>query len=106
MTPRSDHVTRSFDMVDLLQGFIPYRLKNFLISNLSPTLPSKALEQVLIGFQTNLLNLSRTTIWAFRNKTLKDLQLTLGITKKSLKKKFRDRDRSVPVPLHANSSII
>jgi len=85
-------------MVDLLQGFTPYRLKNFLTSNLLPPLSPTKVDQVLIEFQTFLLDLSCSRVWAFRNKSLKEFQRHLGITKKSLKKKFRDRDRSVQLP--------
>src|ERR1043165_9572876 len=30
-------VSRNFDLIDFLQGFIPHRLENFLSSNLYPT---------------------------------------------------------------------
>ena len=79
---------------------ILFHLRNFLSNNCSPPLGSKHLDWELITFQSFLLNEFRTNVWNFRNNTLKDLQRSQGISKRSLKTKFCDRDRSVLIPTH------
>src|SRR5688572_20832928 len=84
---------RSFDLVDFLRGFIPVRLKSFLASNLSPALDRNSLDSALIDIQTNLINCYRKWVWSHRNEKLKELQNVRGISKRSLKRKYRNRDR-------------
>ena len=94
----------SFNLIDFLQSFISYYLKNFLSSNLSSSLGIKHLDQVLISFQSTLINLFCSRVWNYRNKTLKDYQISIGLSKKSLKKKFCDKDKSVFLLINYNSS--
>jgi hypothetical protein len=104
--PNTSHqMTRNFDLTDLLQGMIPFHLKNFISNNCSPPLGSKHLDQALINFQSSLLNEFHTNVWNFRNNTLKDLQRNQGISNSSLKTKFHDRDRSIFILTHRSSQL-
>ena len=94
-----NNLDRNFDVVDLLRGFIPCRLETFLTSNLSPPLNVKRLDQVLVDAQSYFINQFRSKVWSLRNIKLKDSQASFGITKKMLKKKFRDRDKSVSLQI-------
>ena len=96
--------TRTFDLIDFLQGFIPLKLKNFLASNLLPPLNTKSLDKAILRFQSDFLNAFRSKVWRFRNESLKYSQSLHHVSKKSLKTRYRDRDRSLLLSTNRSSS--
>jgi hypothetical protein len=96
----------SLNVTYLLRGFVPFRLINFLKGNLIHSPAEKELSSICIDFTLFLVNQFRTRLWKNRNDQLKLRQAAQGITKKMLKRKFKDRDKSIALSVSSSTRSI
>ena len=89
------------DFMDFIRGFIPYNLPIFLRQHLDARFTNKEVNDLVVTTQSYTSSCFKTWVWNFRNDALKLYQTSLGNTKRSLKVKFRDRNRSLDIPSRA-----
>ena len=92
------------DFIDFIRGFIPYNLPIFLRRHLLSNFTTKEIENLILSTRSYALSSFKKWVWNFRNEALKLHQRSLGITKRSLKLKFRNRYRSADATNQATRS--
>ena len=91
--------------LDLIRGIIPLEIKTFLQSNLLHTVKQMELNQLCLNISAYFISWIRKEIWVKRCDRLKEVQLTRGLTKKAMKKKFKNRDPRSQLIVHNNNYI-
>jgi len=99
--------SRNPDFMDFIRGFVPYNLKFFFKQHLPSTFQSESITELILSSQSVATNNFKKWVWTFRNDALKIHQRSQGLNKRVLKRKFRNRDRSLDIPTqrhHTNHS--